>query len=244
MATPRKLMKAQLQEISWTEGQGVRLIGDPVPVQFNPETLKVNFSNQKAGGDQRGGAATQFVGQGTTKLSFDLWLDVTAPAPEEQTETDVRRLTKKVVYFITPKKTDDDKFIAPGVRFEWGSFRFDGTMESVNETLDYFSEDGHPLRAQLSISLSQQEIQFEFGQQQSPGQGTTQPPGTQPTHAARAGETMQSIAADNGRAENWQGNALRNGVESPRHPEVGQPLSLGSGGASPSLGVQPPAPGC
>ena len=35
-------------------------------MQFNPETLTVTYTNQSAGGDQRGGSALQFVGKGTT----------------------------------------------------------------------------------------------------------------------------------------------------------------------------------
>ena len=72
MPEPIKLLKAELREISWDDQQQVQE-GDPektVQVQFNPETLKVNFSNQKAGGDQRGGSAVQFVGAGSTKLSL------------------------------------------------------------------------------------------------------------------------------------------------------------------------------
>ena len=53
-----------------------------VTVQFNPETLKVTFANQivqgSGAGDQRGSPARQFVGAGTTKLSLQLWFDVTA----------------------------------------------------------------------------------------------------------------------------------------------------------------------
>lgn len=227
MAAPKKLLKAKLREIAWGENQQARELQHEVEVQFNPESLKVSFANQKAGGDQRGGAATQYVGTGTTKLSFDLWFDVTAPEPDVQSETDVRRLTQKVVYFITPKQTRQrDKYIAPGVRFSWGSFLFDGTMESVNETLEYFSEDGRPLRAQLSVSLTQQKIQFQFGQQAGAGLGTTPAPGTRPLQAARQGDTVQSMAGDNGRQEKWQADALRNGIENPRRPQLGQPLDM------------------
>lgn len=247
MAAPKKLLKAKLREISWSENQQVRELDHEVEVQFNPESLKVNFTNQKAGGDQRGGAATQYVGQGTTKLSFDLWFDVTAPEPESQTETDVRKLTEKVVYFIKPKESRQrDKFIAPGVRFAWGTFLFEGTMESVNETLEYFSEDGRPLRAQLSVSLTQQEIQFQFGQQTGTGVGPNRLPGTRPQQTAREGDTVQSMAGDNGHQDKWQGDALRNGIENPRRPETGRPLDLGSPSvptASPALGVRPPTGG-
>ena len=57
-------------------------------VQFNPETLKVSFANQiatpRGAGDQSGTPARQFVGAGTTKLSLQLWFDVSAPLPEGQ----------------------------------------------------------------------------------------------------------------------------------------------------------------
>jgi hypothetical protein len=246
MAAPKKLLKAKLREITWTEGQQVQKLDHEVEVQFNPESLKVNFANQKAGGDQRGGSATQYVGQGTTKLSFDLWFDVTAPEPENQTDTDVRKLTEKVVYFIKPKESGQrDKFIAPGVQFSWGTFLFEGTMESVNETLEYFSEDGRPLRAQLSVTLTQQEIQFKFGQQASPGLGSTPMAGTRPQRPARADETMQSIAGESGRQDQWQADALRNGIENPRRLAPGATLDLAAprlASASPSLGVTlPPA---
>ena len=53
-----------------------------VRVQFNPETLKVSYANQivqnNGAGDQRGSQTRQFVGAGTTKLSLQLWFDVTA----------------------------------------------------------------------------------------------------------------------------------------------------------------------
>ena len=58
MAEPPKLAKATLQEIRWTS-KGVAETKNPkgketeaVTVQFNPQTLKVNYANQKAGGDQ------------------------------------------------------------------------------------------------------------------------------------------------------------------------------------------------
>src|SRR4051812_18967920 len=104
--------------------------GNSVEVQFNPESLKVTFANQLVqpqGGDQAAGnPGRQFVGAGTTKLALQLWFDVTAM--EQDPVDDVRRLTQKVIYFMTPQKSDADanKLAPPGVRFQWGSFLFDG----------------------------------------------------------------------------------------------------------------------
>src|SRR5882724_4622539 len=87
-------------------------------VQFNPESLKVSFANQVAtpsgSGDQRGTPARQFVGAGTTKLALQLWFDVSNQEPGAAAVDDVRKLTQKVAFFITPKK-DGDKFVPPAV---------------------------------------------------------------------------------------------------------------------------------
>src|SRR5258708_363223 len=104
-----------------------------VTVQFNPETLKVTYANQiatpTAPKNASGSPAQQFVGTGTTKLSLQLWFDVTAERAEGSEERDVRQLTEKVAYFITPD--EDNGNIVPAVRFLWGSFQFDGLMESL-----------------------------------------------------------------------------------------------------------------
>jgi len=70
--------------------------GKRVPVQFNPETLKLSYANQiqaqnngasgasagsggrGAGNQSQGTAARQFVGAGTTKLAVQLTFDVSA----------------------------------------------------------------------------------------------------------------------------------------------------------------------
>ena len=76
--------------------------GAKTRVQFNPETLKVSFSNQLKGDDKSGTAAIQFVGAGATKLSLQLWFDVNAPQIEEPRVNDVRKLTQRVAYYMLP----------------------------------------------------------------------------------------------------------------------------------------------
>jgi hypothetical protein len=229
---PSRLEKAELREIRWDDRQqAIEINRDKtVKVQFNPETLKVNFSNQKAGGDQRGGSASQFVGAGATKLSLELWFDVTVPLSDGslQEEGDVRRITQKVNYFITPKKVrgETDKWIPPGVRFVWGTFLFDGTIDSMDENLEFFSDEGKPLRAKVSLSLSRQEIQFQFNEQQSPGRGGTASPGLQPQKQARKGDTVQKMAAREGKAKEWKPIASDNDIENPRRLKPGTMIRI------------------
>jgi hypothetical protein len=220
-------------------------------VQFNPESLKVSFANQlvqpSGAGDQRGSPARQFVGAGTTKLALTLWFDVGSPQPPNAPRVDdVRKLTKKVAFFITPKPVQGqkDKFIPPAVRFVWGTFQFDGLMDALEETLELFSPEGKPLRASLGLSISQQKIQFAFVDTGSPrgapapglgaAPGTPATPGTQPLAQAPAGSTVQGLA-DGAGVGNWQAVAAANGIENPRLLAPGALLDLNA--QAPQLGL-------
>src|ERR1700726_986197 len=112
MPDTTKLAKAELHELDATFTDEINK-DNWMTVQFNPETLKVSFTNQvvvpSGGGDQKGTPGMQFVGAGSTKLSVQLWFDITVPAPPPAASSsaatgqvdDVRKLTQKVAYFIT-----------------------------------------------------------------------------------------------------------------------------------------------
>lgn len=233
MADRTKLAKAELRQLDANFDQEIDR-DTWTTVQFNPETLKVTFANQlqtpSGSGDQRGTPARQFVGAGTTKLVVQLWFDVSAPQPGDE-ETDVRRLTQKVAFFITPKQ-DGDTFVPPAVRFLWGSFQFDGIMEGLEESLEYFSPEGKPLRASVSFTLSQQKITafaFNATASRAPGAGGSAPAGTSPMTQAPSGATVQGLADAQGRAGDWQSIASANGIENPRLLQPGQLVDLNVG---------------
>jgi len=221
-----ELAKAELQQLD-ANFKPVKGAHDAI-VQFNPETLKVSFANQIASADQKGTAGLQVVGAGTTKLSLQLWFDVTAEVPAGvQKESDVRKLTQKVAYFITPIKQGKN-FLPPAVRFIWGSFSFDGIMESLEESLEFFSDEGIPLRASMSLSLLQQKItEFEFKKVAgAPPPGAGDARGTRPLIAAPAGGTVQGLAAALGKGDDWQSIAAANNIENPRLLQPGQLIDI------------------
>lgn len=206
-----------------------------VTVQFNPESLKVSFANQIAtpggSGSQSGTPQRQFVGAGTTKLTLAIFFDVTSSQLPQgsETEQDVRKLTQKVAYFITPKPAADDptKFLPPAVRFLWGSFQFDGMMDSLEESLEFFSPEGRPLRAGMTLNLSQQKIKkFDFGDAAAARNGAAGSPASSPGNAplteAKAGQSLPAMAAALGKADQWQAVAQLNGIENPRLLPPGQ----------------------
>lgn len=218
-----KLVKAELIELT-QDFNAEKSGGQKVQVQFNPETLKLTFANQLVqpeGGDQgRGNAGRQFVGAGTTKLALQLWFDVTAM--ETNPVDDVRRLTQQVVYFMTPQPSDQaaDRLAPPGVRFQWGSFLFDGMVEGLEESIEFFSPEGKPLRANIALTLSQQKIlKAEFA-----GDGRASA-GLRPMIGARSGQSLQGMAAMNGKPD-WQSVAVANAIEDPLRLPAGRLVDL------------------
>jgi Contractile injection system tube protein len=239
MPESTKLAKAQLRELD-AKFEHVINEDKTVTVQFNPETLKVSFANQiqtpSGSGNQSGTPARQFVGAGTTKLALQLWFDVTALEDGENTIDDVRKLTQKVAYFITPKP-EGEKTVPPAVRFLWGSFQFDGLMDSLEESLEFFSNDGRPLRASMSMTLSQQKIkaftieETGFKKRPPPPAGSAAadpgaPAGTKPFTPAPAGFSIQLLVDLQGKGADWQAIAAANNIENPRLLAPGQLIDL------------------
>lgn len=241
MTTPVVLEKAFLVALDASNQEQ----GEAVEVQFNPESLKVSFTNQIAqpqgGGNQSDKDPQQFVGAGSTKLSVQLWFD----ASLRTDVTDVRRLTEKVAAFITPEqdKRDKTRFVPPKVRFGWGTFRYDGIMESLEESLEFFSNDGRPLRAGVTFTLSQQRItKFAFG---NPKASATVPgannAGQNPHTATPDGGSVQQQAAAAGKAGDWQSIATANKVENPRSLPPGTLLDMSARAPSaPKIAQSPP----
>jgi hypothetical protein len=198
-------------------------------VQFNPESMKVTYANQlqtpQGAGDQTGPAARQFVGAGTTKLALQLWFDVNQPVPEGMAqESDVRKLTQKVAYYITPQE-EGDTLVPPALRFIWGSFQFDGMMESLEESLEMFSPEGRPLRASKTLGISQQRI-TKFAFREARAAGGRSSPGSKPLAQAAGGGSLQALASAAGKGGNWQAIASANGIENPRLLNPGQLVDL------------------
>jgi Contractile injection system tube protein len=149
--------------------------GDPVPVHFNPASLVYSVENsvaQQSGGPKK----VQYVAQFSGKLTMDLQFDST------DTGSDVRIDTNKVALFMqatgtaqaaaqtaAPPSANGGAQSAPAkappvLQFQWGSYTFQGIMDSFKETIDFFSADGIALRALVSIGLSRQDQVFDEGQ--------------------------------------------------------------------------------
>jgi hypothetical protein len=223
MPEPAQPAMAQLQEIQLPDAKnGAKDVGQPFDVQFNPETLRVTYTNTIENKDQTGGGSMQYVAKSATKLAVELWFDVTTEAKAG----DVRDKTSKVGALMQPKEKRSGKktqMVPPGVRFHWGTFLFEGVIESMDETLELFSPEGRPLRAHVTLSLTTQAIQRLTG---TAGNAS---PGTEPRTQMRSNESVQQAMGREGRPEAWPQVAAANGIENPRFPRPGQFIDVHAG---------------
>ena len=245
-------------------------MNNAIDVQFNPVTLRVNLSNTlKANTSQGNSRAAQFVDKSSSTLTVELMFDTTyieAAADSGQGDnstqsnsrnqieqgSDVRLQTKKIAdKFIKPVESGSNMQAPSRVLFQWGSFEFIGMVQSYDETLDFFSPKGRPLRATVSLKLS--EDRYQFRSNDSSARDAEQTPSLSFTgNGAGSGDPGGGSNAGNGAAApnqnvnpvpgssqdgpgSWRDNAMFNGIESPRLPSATS-LALPTVGISASSG--------
>lgn len=157
-----ELKKAFLVEIS--TGENAREMGERIPVQFNPTSMRMAIANRSEGGQQSGRQPRQYVGTGSTTLTLELVFD-SADEGDSDNPVPVFERTRKIEYFIKPKEGEEQP---PRVRFEWAQLQLDGLVESFNLDLDHFAADGTPLRAKVGLTIKAQDPNYQF-QRSGPG---------------------------------------------------------------------------
>lgn len=258
-------------------------MNNAVDVQFNPTTLKVSLSNTLKENQRNGNSrSTQYVDKSSSSLTVELIFDTTyieAPPTEQaqsdQTQSnqaapnnssananrieqgsDVRDQTKKIAErFLKPVGSGSRMQAPKRCLFQWGSFEFVGLVESYEETLDFFSKEGRPLRATVSLKLK--EDRYQFRQRTSGVAAATQhipslssTGGTDQNNsnngsnnpdsngAPRPDQNTSPVpgASDN-QPGNWRDTAMYNGIENPRLPSASA-LAVPSVSASAAVGAK------
>jgi contractile injection system tube protein len=195
-----------------------------ITVQFNPATLKVTLSNTLKDSNTGGGQskAAQFVDKSESTLAIELVFDTSVVAAENMTQQDgtqtllhqdVRKLTQKVASeFMQPQDAQSNQPKAPKrCRFQWGSFSFIGMLASYNETLDFFSPEGVPLRATLALTFKQDNYQFDIIDLRN----ALSQQGQLAIAGAGVSAVDANLAADRD-PQQWRQTALYNGMDNPR----------------------------
>jgi hypothetical protein len=145
--------------------------GETIPVQFNPVSLQVEITNSINQQGEAGGT-NQVSTQSSAKLGLDLLFDTSAVGEDVRSKTRPLRATVRAPQDAQGGGAGGGEagaaFTPPLVTFQWGTFTFRGIAESYRETLDFFSADGVPLRAQIAMSLKEQPGEFTAVERPNP----------------------------------------------------------------------------
>ena len=122
----------------------------PVDVHFNPATLRITTTNQL--GD---GSPNEASKPTSHKLDVELLFDTTETGQDiyEVTRA-LRRAAISTAQGGTAPQSGGSEEEPPRdlalVGFIWGTTRYYGYIESLNETIDYWASDGTPLRSTMT----------------------------------------------------------------------------------------------
>ena len=218
-----ELSKATLQEID--NANQPRAGRAAVSVQFNPGSLRLQYSNQSEGGSSPGRQARQHTGNGAVTLAVELQFD-TADEGSTAVPRSVLERTRQIETFIKPQSSGGSNQAPPRLRFHWGDLIIDGVMESLSVDIDHFAHNGIPLRAKASLSIKGQDAERQAN---ASGAGANSAQGTPPS---AAGGALAGLPGAGGSFGLGIGAGLSVGLG------VGIGVGVGVGfGASASLGI-------
>jgi hypothetical protein len=209
-------------------------LGEPMEVQFNPTEYSLSKGNQFAETAIPGldSPVLQFVRGESEKLTLELFFDTT----DDGTGPNATPVTDKMDPFYRLVKIDSSLHAPAIVRVQWGedfpntaagwdtsaSSTFDCVVQSVDRKFTLFNSDGVPLRATLTLSLSQYKTMEEQLQELN-----LQSADHTRVHAVRQGETLPQIAYEAYQnAAQWRVIAEHNHILNPRQLTVGMLLEL------------------
>jgi Contractile injection system tube protein len=125
--------------------------GLPHTLLFNPASLKISLTNRLQNEDSSGGKGEkiQNVHATTTKLETEILYDTT------DIGQDVRNTTSALKSMAVASAAANAAAppAPPFVQFRWGRFTYVGVIESLTETLDFWSNEGVPLRATIQLVI-------------------------------------------------------------------------------------------
>ena len=127
----------------------------PLEVQFNPETLSIQHQTTgEAGrtqpGDEAAASGSPKAGKASNRTSYSTSLSqVTLLFDTSDNGENVRNKTLAIAKMMEPVAN-----VSPVVTFQWGSVIFKVHITGMTEELTYFSDQGVPLRASVSLQMT------------------------------------------------------------------------------------------
>jgi Contractile injection system tube protein len=194
--------------------------GDPIMVQFNPEsyvqTVTTSYADLPVPGLQR--SLTQFVSGGKETLELTLFLDGTGERPWTF-PTSVQKNLEAIRTFVT---IAPELHAPPVCEFHWQDLTFAGVITTLVEEVTLFDEDGHALRAKVTVTFKA----YQAVEEQVRSMRLASPDRTR-VRVLREGETLAHVALEvYGSERLWSVIARANQIDRPRFVRPGTPLYI------------------
>ena len=201
--------------------------GEGVPVQFNPASLRVTTTNQLDDAH-----ANQVSKPTSFKLDVELLFDSTEDGSDIYRKTRAIRDAATSTARGAAASRSSSGSSGSGrsrrsashlelVTFTWGTTIYQGYIESLNETLDYWSSDGVPMRSTIQISIKGTTENFLTGEYKDLGPKYLEDPAPKlleivPSSTASDQKRFTATATAAGDTSTGRGIAAFNGVENMR----------------------------
>jgi hypothetical protein len=202
------------RQIRVKEGGGISL-----KCHFNPFEYTIKQSNSYKPKFKKGSNVPnmEFTGPGKKTLSLKLYFD------SYEKKEDISLTTRKLWQLMKVKDEDEGKPRPPPVAFRWGSLEFYAVIESVSQKFTLFLHTGMPVRAEVTISLSQHRDSDEYlPQNPTSGAGPLER-----IWQVRGGDRLDLIAAEvYSDASKWRLIAEHNDIVNPFLLRAGQTLRI------------------
>jgi nucleoid-associated protein YgaU len=195
--------------------------GRYVTVQFNPEEYSLDRSTNFAQLAVPGLSAplVQFIAGNAQTAEMELLVDTTEASPADGPDSDVRKLVTDITSLMD---INPDLHAPPPVVFAWGNLTFTCVLTRVQQRYVMFRPDGKPVRARLTVSLSEyRNAELEAKEIKRQTVDYTK------VHVVTEGDTLALIAyGEYADTTAWRAIAIRNSITDPRTLTVGTTLTI------------------
>lgn len=201
--------------------------GGRIDCMFNPEKFNFSVKNRWAPDGVQGKARPDLAYGGGEAGTFGLTLvfDTTDTGGSVARHTDKLLKLMEIDTSIKGYDRARNNGRPPWVRFHWGTdiHSYRAIITSTEVTFTYFSHEGVPLRANVTLQLLQYEREGNWGPQ-NPTSGTPTP---NRTHQVQVGDTLDRIAGRYyGDPTRWRDIASINGIADPLDLRPGSLLAI------------------
>jgi hypothetical protein len=212
------------------ENAELEIEGDPPPIKvaFNPQEYSISKSNNWEFKPAPGVSLPPgvFTGGNPRVLGLSLLLDVTLLGAGESVLPSTDRLFK----MMEAGGAGGGGGAPPFVTFRWGAVEtFKAVCTSLKVQFTLFHPNGEPVRATVTLDLSQAEqaSTASSASAEKSGNPTTRAQRGTRAHTVRDGDSLQSIAWDAyGDPARWRTIAEANGIDDPLRLRRGTPLTI------------------